>query len=316
VNTAWSRREWLTTAPAAVATGALFAAPVAGAAERTAEEPFGYSLNTSTIMGQKLGIVERVEIAAKAGYNGIEPWVRELDDHVKAGGSLKDLRNRIRDSGLKVESSIGFFDWVVDDEGRRKKGFEEARRNMDLVQRIGGKRLAAPPVGATDTEVNLRRVADRYRALLDLGDRMGVVPEAELWGFSRTLGRLGDAVLVAIESDHPKACFLPDVFHLYKGGSDFNGFRLLSGSSFHVIHFNDYPAKPGRAKVTDAQRVYPGDGVAPLKALLRELRRIGFRGMLSLELFNRDYWNQDALVVARTGLEKMRALVRGTAGRG
>jgi sugar phosphate isomerase/epimerase len=136
---------------------------------------------------------------------------------------------------------------VVDDEGRRKKGFEEARRNMDPVQRVGGKRLAAPPVGAADTEVNLHRAADRYRALLEWGDRMGVVPEAELWGFSRTLGRLGDAVLVAIDSNHPKACILPDVFHLYKGGSDFSGFRLLSGSSFHVIHFNDYPAKPGRA---------------------------------------------------------------------
>jgi sugar phosphate isomerase/epimerase len=184
---------------------------------------------------------------------------------------------------------------------------------MDLVRQIGAKRLAAPPAGATDTAVNLHQAALRYRALLDIGDRMGVVPEVELWGFSRTLGRLGEVVLVAIESHHPKACFLPDVFHLYKGGSDFDGFRLLSGSSFHVIHVNDYPATPGRAKVTDANRVYPGDGVAPFKALLRELRQMGFGGMLSLELFNRAYWKQDPLLVARTGLDKMRALVRSTA---
>jgi 2-keto-myo-inositol isomerase len=32
--------------------------------------------------------------------------------------------------------------------------------------------------------------------------------------------------------------------------------------------------------------------------------------VLSLELFNRDYWKQDALQVARTGLEKMRAVAR------
>ena len=30
---------------------------------------------------------------------------------------------------------------------------------------------------------------------------------------------------------------------------------------------------------------------------------------LSLELFNPEYWQQDALVVARTGLEKMKAVV-------
>jgi sugar phosphate isomerase/epimerase len=73
---------------------------------------------------------------------------------------------------------------------------------------------------------------------------------------------------------------------------------------------NDYPAQPPRAEITDAHRVYPGDGVAPLRELLRDLRRIGFRGALSLELFNREYWTQDALAVARTGLEKMRAVVR------
>ena len=65
-----------------------------------------------------------------------------------------------------------------------------------------------------------------------------------------------------------------------------------------------------RDQITDAHRVYPGDGVAPLRELLRDLRRSGFRGVLSLELFNRDYWQQDALTVARTGLDKMRAAVR------
>src|SRR5258708_21194458 len=72
------------------------------------------------------------------------------------------------------------------------------------------------------------------------------------------------------------------------------------------------PAMPGRAEITDAHRVYPGDGVAPLADMLRDLRRIGFRGVLSLELFNRDYWRQDAFTVARTGLEKMRAVLAAT----
>jgi sugar phosphate isomerase/epimerase len=73
---------------------------------------------------------------------------------------------------------------------------------------------------------------------------------------------------------------------------------------------NDYPARPPRAEISDAHRFYPGDGVAPLKLLLRNLHDIGFRGFLSLELFNRGYWAQDPLIVARTGLEKMKAVVR------
>jgi sugar phosphate isomerase/epimerase len=56
-------------------------------------------------------------------------------------------------------------------------------------------------------------------------------------------------------------------------------------------------------------RVYPGDGVAPLDEILRSLRAIGFRGFLSLELFNESYWRQPAGTVARVGLAKMRAVV-------
>ncbi|HEV3162929.1 MAG TPA: sugar phosphate isomerase/epimerase [Isosphaeraceae bacterium] len=309
-----SRREWLTTVPVALGAGLTGAAlnPVSAAEPTTSpDEPFGYCLNTSTIQGQKLALVDVVETAAKAGYQGIEPWIRELDQHVKDGHSLKDLGKRIRDLGLSVESAIGFFDWIVDDEARRKKAFEEARRNMEMVRQIGGKRLAAPPMGATDRGgLDPRRVAERYRSLLELGEQFNVVPEVEVWGSSKSLGRLGEAVQVAVDCGHRSACVLPDVFHLYKGGSSFAGVKLLGPFAIGVFHFNDYPATPPRETITDAQRVYPGDGVAPLSDLLRDLRAIGYRGMLSLELFNRDYWKQDALAVARTGLEKMRAVVK------
>src|SRR5206468_7972322 len=125
-----------------------------------------------------------------------------------------------------------------------------------------------------------------------------------------TLTKLSQAVMVAVESGHPRACVLADVYHLYKGNSDYHGFNLMSADSMHVLHMNDYPAIP-REKITDAARVYPGDGIAPLGDILRTLKAIGYRGVLSLELFNESYWKQhDALTVAETGLKKMREAVR------
>ncbi len=160
----------------------------------------------------------------KPATQAIEPWINEIEAYVKQGGSLPDLKKRISDLGLTVESAIGFAEWIVDDDARRTKGLEQARRDMDLVQQIGGKRIAAPAAGATDvTNIDYLKAAERYRALLALGDHFGVVPQVEVWGFSKTLTRLGQAVMVAIESNHPKACVLADVYHLYKGGSDFEG---------------------------------------------------------------------------------------------
>ena len=322
------RRELLATSAAAMAGGIWAAtatgnARAAGSEARTAEaaqpgkpEPklqadrFLLGLNTSTIRGQRLPIEKEIALAAEAGYQAMEPWIDELERYASAGGSLNDLGKRFRDAGISVESTIGFFDWIVDDPDRRRKGLEAARRSMDLVQKIGGKRLAAPPAGATDQPISdLSKIADRYRALLELGDQFGVVPQAEVWGFSRTLGRLGEAACVAIEAAHPNACILPDVYHLYRGGSDFGGIKLLGPAAIHVFHVNDYPADPPRARITDADRVYPGDGIAPLRAILNDLSTGGFRVTLSLELFNRKLWTQDPLRVAKTGVEKLKALL-------
>lgn len=108
-------------------------------------DPFVYCLNTSTIRGQNLSIVDEIGIAQRAGYQAIEPWINELERYTAGGGDLRDLAKRIQDAGLCVESAIGFAEWVVDDEGQRRKGLERARIDMDMVQRIGGRRLAAPP---------------------------------------------------------------------------------------------------------------------------------------------------------------------------
>jgi len=309
VTTEITRRDWVAASAGAVGAGLLAGTPAEGT-ERPAGEPFGYALNTSTISGQKLTLAQEVELVARAGYSGIEPWTREMEAHLKGGGSLVDLGKKARDLGVEVIDVIGFFEWAVDDEARRKKGLEQARHDMEMVRQIGGTRIAAPPFGATEqADLDLRKVAERYRALLEIGEGFGVTPLVEVWGFSKPISRLGEAALVAIESGHPKAAILADVYHVHKGGSSFGGLHLLGPDAIPVIHMNDYPDRP-LDKLSDADRVYPGDGVAPLAGLFRALKAIGFRGYLSLELFNRDYWKDDALTVARTGLAKMKAAVR------
>ena len=194
---------------AAGAATLLAQSQTAGAAERPDGEPFGYCLNTSTIRGQKLPLPAEIDIAARAGYQGIEPWVNEIDAYVQGGGSLADLKKRIADQGLAVEGVIGFAEWIVDDDARRAKGLDEARRIMDLTAQIGGRALAAPPAGVSEKDrLDLKTIADRYRALLELGDQQGVVPQLELWGFARVLSRLSDVLYVAIETGHPQACVL------------------------------------------------------------------------------------------------------------
>lgn len=294
----------------ALAGAGLLRPPAASA--QIAAAPAGkfiFCLNTATIRGQKLGIVKEIEVTSQAGYQAIEPWIDGIEGYVRGGGKLPELRQRLSDAGLTLESAIGFPEWIVDDDTRRAAALERAKREMDLVAQLGGKRIAAPPSGATDVaSLDLRRAAERYRALLDVGQQQGVQPMVELWGFSKHLNRLGDVMFVALESGHPQATVLADVYHLHKGGSAAEGLRLLSGVAMPVFHINDYPADPPRERIGDGDRVFPGDGVAPLVQILADVSRCGGRTVLSLELFNRGYWQQDALEVARNGLAKMKAV--------
>jgi sugar phosphate isomerase/epimerase len=314
-----SRREAFSRAgvlAAGMAAGPL--SPTAVGAQRAPagkDVEFVYCLNTGTIRGQELGIVREVEVAQAAGYAAIEPWVSDIDRYAKEGGSLEDLRKRIAEAGLTVESAISFSQWIVDDDARRSQAVEQAKREMELVARIGGSRMAAPPAGATrEPGLDLSKAAERYRGLLEAGAEIGVAPQLELWGFSANLHRLGEAAYVLIESGHPSACLMPDTFHIYKGGSDFVGLRFFSAAAIQVYHMNDYPAEPPREQANDGHRIFPGDGVAPTAEILRALAASGGRKVLSLELFNREYWKQAPLEVARNGLRKMRESVTAALG--
>jgi 2-keto-myo-inositol isomerase len=311
-----SRRDVLGGALAAVGAAAVSSAadgsqaprPAASSA-RPANEPFGYCLNTSTISGNNLDFVAVIKAASSAGFRAIEPWIREIDSYVSKGGTLKDLGKRIADAGLTVEDAIAFNSYLDDDEARRAASMEKLKVDMDKVAQIGGKRIAAPP-GNSRAAVSLDNAAKYYREALEIGEKIGVQPLCELWGTHPVLGPLSHGIYVTVAAGRADASLLLDVFHLYKSGTPFSALKQINGASLHVIHLNDYPQAAESSSLNDGNRVYPGDGVAPLRQILRDLRDNGFRGYLSLELFNREYWARSADENLKTAMEKIRATVR------
>jgi sugar phosphate isomerase/epimerase len=268
-----------------------------------------YCLNMSTIRGHNLGFVRELEVAAKAGFRSVEIWMDSLQKFLDGGGTIADARKRINDLGLKVENAIGFAQWIVDDDATRTKGLEQLKQEMEMLVQLGCNRTAAPPAGATQAPgLDLKRAADRYRAILELGEKTGVMPQLELWGFSKNLNRLSEVLYVATESGHPSARMLLDVYHLFKGGSSPDSLHLAGKGGIEIFHVNDYPAGANPATITDADRIYTGDGVAPVRRILEAVRPHDRPLIISFEVFNKTYYGQDPLKVAQTALAKMKAV--------
>lgn len=300
-----SRRNILKTIGIAAAGTAI--QPARALANSPRENKLSFCLNVSTIRGQNVGFLKEFEITSKAGYSGIEIWIDPLQKYVGGGGSLKELEQKTNDLGLTIENAIGFAQWIVDNETIRNQGVEQLKREMGMLAQIGCKRIAAPPMGAhQQSGLNLDRAAERYRHILEIGRMEGVIPHLEFWGASANLHNLAQALYVAAVADHPDARILSDVYHMYRGGSGWESLKLVAPGIIEVFHFNDYPDSPPREKLSDGDRVYPGDGIAPMQKVIKEMLAKNAPVVFSLELFNRDYWENDALQVAKTGLEKMK----------
>jgi 2-keto-myo-inositol isomerase len=270
---------------------------------------FEYCLNTSTIGGRNQPLTKNLEIAARTGYDSVELWISDIKGYLTEGKSITSLRKIIIDNKLDIANAIGFAEWMADDDDHRKKGFLQMEVEMNILAELGCRRIAAPAAGVrSDNPPDLFKAGESYKQLLELGRKTGVMPQLEFWGSSRTFYHLGQAVMVLAVADDPAGRLLADVYHLFRGGSGFDGLKLLNGNVIEVFHMNDYLTAIPVLQQNDSDRVFPGDGDAPMKQILNDLRNMGGTKILSLELFNPEYYKQDPLVVAKTGIEKMQQL--------
>ena len=268
------------------------------------------ALNPSTLKGYGLSFREQVRLAIEAGFDGFEPWLR--DAHAaKVSGEFADAVKMARDGGLAFVNGIAFGAWVDEDPAKRAAGMEETKRDMALLAEMGCPCIAASMFGSHKPGapvLGLGTIAERYAAVCDLGREMGVRPLLEYWGHSVNLHTPEDALWVAATAGRANAGILPDVYHTYRGGGRFETYRLFSPAAVPVLHMNDVPANPPRERLVDADRIWPGDGIAPWRDIFAALDEAGTNPWLSVELFNPNYWKTTPLDTMRTAIAKMKGV--------
>ncbi|MCS7225353.1 MAG: sugar phosphate isomerase/epimerase [Armatimonadetes bacterium] len=272
---------------------------------------FIYCLNTSTI--QPASLEEKIRAAAEAGFAAVELWFADIRAYQNTGGNLEDLKKLLNDSGLSVPSMIALHGWMDSYGDVYLRAMDECRNLLQLASQLGAAAVVASPSIRMETSpLDLDDTARRFQALLQEGKKVGVLPMMEFLGFSPKVFRVDQAWEIVKRTGDPDARIVLDPFHLWRGGSSLNDVPDLPGDRVGILHFNDVPATAIREESGDEVRVMPGDGHLPLKELVQELVRRGFQGVISVELFNRDYWQQPPLTVAKIALEKTKAIVEGS----
>ena len=265
---------------------------------------FRYCLNASTI--RTTPVLRQIEVARQAGYEAIELWHDHIDEHLRSGGTLTEIRKALDDNGVVAPTTIYLAGWFQPAGEEHVKALDEIRRRLEQSAAVGATfAIAGPPPGKADRALGARH----YAELLELGKSFGVKPAFEYLGFVDDINTIDDAIEIIQRSGHSDATVVVDPFHCWRGGGPVSSLSKLKSSQIAISHFNDSPAEPAASLQEDSDRVMPGDGVVDLKFYCDQLASTGYKSYLSLELFREDLWAKDALEVAKLGIEKMRPFV-------
>jgi 2-keto-myo-inositol isomerase len=300
------RRKFITLGAAGITAGSIPGIAVAGIQNKEkryqkGKSPWPVCLDTATI--RPASLKEKVRIAAKAGYDAIEPWDGELQKFEADGGNLKDLGKEIKDNGLFVPSVIGLWNALPPTQELWDKSLADTRNRMRMASDIGAQHIQTIP-NTIGLNYNQKWAADRYRDIIEMGINDYKLNPALVFVKYFPVKTLGQAVGIALDANHPKAMVIPDVYHMYISEGGFEGIKLLRGDMIAIFQFNDAPAAPPLDQLNDSHRVYPGDGILPLPQIFKDLKGTGYKGCISLEMYNPEYWKEDLMMVAQTGLRK------------
>ena len=114
--------------------------------------PLPIALNCGTLVGYDLKLEDQINLVSKAGYDGIEPWTRHVEEFLSRGKKLSEARRRLEDAGLLPYNLIAFAKCMVDDPAARAQNLEQMKREIGWAAEIGCKNIACTMWGVEELD--------------------------------------------------------------------------------------------------------------------------------------------------------------------
>lgn len=277
-----TRREFL----AAAAAVPLF---LQGRAQAQTAAPRGMFVSIHQASTARFSFKESCEGIAKAGVRAVEVDIAKVQQFAQTE-SLPMAKRLLDDLGLRPVSAsnhLGFVDATAEQLQTGGSSLEALKTKLEVVQAVGCDRIVCPSTSTGNKTLDdYKRGADNLRTGGELAKTYGVSLMLEFAKTSTLAGTLPSALKIVREANHPNVRVMLDTFHFWAGFSKFEDLDLLRDGELAHLHFEDIPADPPRESLnSQANRTFPGEGAAPLRRIVEVLKRKGYAGPASMELF-------------------------------
>ncbi len=260
---------------------------------------------TSTFAGT---LATKLKAIAAAGFVATEFWPKDLFEHPDGPTTAIEL---LRETNLKVSVYQALRNYEGAPPAEREQKLGIAEQMMDQMALIGCDTLSLPSSSSIECSGDPDRIAADLNKLGDLARSRGmrVAFEPICWG--RHIRDYRDGWAAVRRTNHPAIGLMLDSFHVFLLGSPMAEIADIPADRIFLVELADFaPSALDGIEISRHYRLFPGEGHSPMGDFLRQVEKAGYRGCLSLEVFNAFYRHNDPFETARRGADSARRLLR------
>lgn len=250
--------------------------------------------NTSHAAGYRRAL----EGWAKAGIRNVELNANLVNDFLNTD-TLDGARKVLTDNGLTPVHGAVSVQGLLEPNPDHATAIENLKRRLDMFAALGLNKVYTTSFGGSKlTLEEYKIVVDNMRTVGETAKSFKMMMSVEFVRSSAYMSTLLTGLKLTREAAHPNLGLMFDFYHFWSGLNKLEDMDEIRPGEIQHVHFQDVPDLP-RELLDNSTRIIPGDGVSPLKAMLKKLAEKGYAGPLSVELFLPEFQEGDPYEVAR-----------------
>ncbi|MBC7800854.1 MAG: sugar phosphate isomerase/epimerase and 4-hydroxyphenylpyruvate domain-containing protein [Gemmatimonadaceae bacterium] len=274
--------------------------PAGLSAGSTPPRPRRKSIATVALSGT---LADKLEAAAAVGFDGVEVMESDL---LTFDGSPEDVRRMAADLDLTIDLYQPFRDFEAMPEPQRTRNLDRAERKFDVMQALGTDLILVCSNTQPATLDDDARAAADLHAMAERAARRGLRIGFEALSWARHIRLWGHAWRIVRDAGHPALGLIVDSFHTLALGDDPAGIADVPGDRIFYVQLADAPRRSMDVlSWSRHHRSFPYQGDLPIDGFVRAVLASGYRGPLSLEVFNDHFRAAPARMIARDGLRSL-----------
>lgn len=265
-----------------------------------------FSFNTANLTGS---FANKLKALEETGFGSMTLWPADLFVHFE---DPETTIASIRSSSVAVSAYQCVRDLEGSPPGVKKRNIELARQLIDQMKLVGCDTLVLCSNVSNDVEQDWAQAVADVREIGELAKARNVRIAFEPICYGRWINNYITGWELVRDVGHSHVGLVLDAAHIFLPETPLAPIEKIPKDKIFLVELNDFPGTAfDNRELLRNYRLFPGEGVRPLREFVDRVLATGYDGIISLEVFNARYRAADPLFVAQRGMRSIEKLFGG-----